>query len=453
MRRRSSRALLFSIFCLHTLSFARESEGYHSLGPQPELTPQSAIKQAYVSRSSLEANEYSAWTHRIEERIALSDLLPHIKMENFFMTGTPGTFGKHEAEIVVTQRIIDLGGPLYQHSIARQKTHIAELEGLLQEDSVRHEVELGMLEVWRLQRKQDFVKAAAEAADQKLLLETHRGAVGELDIPALADVQARHKRIMAEVANYLSEARQSRIDLRSALERKTDQKLDPQAMESFVASSLEQATTASLPYYLDQALCSRKEIFIKDEEIHEQEYQEVLFARAYWPRLSFWARLNRSGIAGLFQEPIATVSGTGLGIDPPDTIVRTIWRVGARLDWEFDGFEAMHEVKATEFRTHRLLAERRDVLRQVRQEVEEGYETMQRKMNDLEASQDRLVAAEKSYNKQRVERQVGLITQTVFAKAQSDFEEAKFNEEETRIKVANAQRELAVRSGYLECVG
>ena len=475
------------VFVIFTVIYSAASTliySYQRLGKdallyteQSSLNPEQAVQQAYQYRSSLDAYEHQIQSLRLEERVALSGLLPQINVENYFSTGTFGTVGKHEACLEIVQQLINFGGPLYEHSVARQRTIASEYQALLHADNIRSNVEQSMLEVWRLQRKKQYVDATVTASGKRFIQQAHRGGVGDLDMPAVGQVQAEYKRVMASAANYLSDKRKAGSDLERSME--VGGNIDPIAMNDFVEKSLGLATSYSMGFYLDQAFHNRKELFIKNEQIIEKEYQESLFARSYIPSVSFYVRMNHSAAAGLFQDvsTIPTVTRiasttncagqtvcdsddlftddevtTVVAVPPAELAVNTIWRLGIRLDWQFDGFAAIHQTMATDYLLHKDFAERRDLMRIIKNEVEVEYEQLQQKLNDLDASLEAFDAAERIYNKHSAEFQAGLITDIDMAEAVRDFEKAQFDKEEAQIKIADSHRELLARCGYPDIV-
>ena len=419
------------------------------------LSIERAFRCALINRSNLRARAHEIRQREFEQYTELGELLPEITVENFFLTGTPGTFGKHEIDINVKQRLVDFGGVLHGYSAARELTRVSEYECQLARDVVQRDVEKSFLQLWRLQREQIAVKARLCASDKKRWQAESRGQVGEVDCAEVAQELAKDAQIFAEAKNYTDDVFVGEQRVSRSLESEFDGNFDDCSVQAFVERSIACSDMYSLDFYLERSRWNRKEILIKDAQVCSEEHRVTHEASTYLPTLSFMARFNRSGISALFSRngtPVdpATCQGCCAVRDTRGVTTRSIWRLGVQLDWKFDGLVAVHRTSAAQESVARLLAERRDVVCDVRLEVEEGYATVQQSRNDMEAAREEYRAAEQTYALREAEFAVGLITKVDFAAAQRDFEDTKFALEKSEITVAGSYRDLLFRSGYPE---
>jgi len=468
-----SRAMIFcTMFSAYVTAGARDEL---TLSCRPSAVSE-LIHAALTNRSSLLARLYETKQRELESFAVLSGYLPQISLNAAVMRGsrdivlnaaesrvvykmlpsgeivldpaksrsvfeTVSVFSKNKLYLRATQKLIDFAGPGQQYRIARQSKRIAEIDELLQADSVRYEVERDLIRMWKLTNKRCFIGSLGMAADSAIGREEERYAVGILDVPTIWGSRARFASIEAEIGRYKDDMSEALSNLSSSTELACPGPIDNNATHFFVDTALNFAQQHDLCFYLEQAEQNRKELQIREEQIIQAQYEEDFYKKSYLPTVNLALQVDRGGIISWFS-PAEFASNTLTRRRRP------LWSVAIEFDWAFDGMANAHRARAAEYGVSRAIMEKNDTRRLVRQEIENSHAELGRRQKSMDAAQEALVAAQKTFAKQEAQYTLGLTSYVDFDIARQTLERADYDLLEAKSETAVAARELLFRSGY-----
>jgi len=415
------------------------------------LTIDQACRAALFGRSSQKSREYETRKRKADSLAVLSGYLPQISLSTAYITGSRSdtilrervsVFAKNRTYLRAQQRLIDFAGPVQRYRIAQQDTSIAMLNELLDGDKIHWEVERDFITLWKLHHKKPFIAALGKSASSMLNTEENRGCLGLLDYPSVTKAQALFARDHTLVARYTDDMQESWSNLQASIDQEINAPLSDEETSLFVERSIWFGLEHDLPFYLRQAQCYRKELQVKEEEIRREQMREELYLKSYLPTVSAYVQLDRGGLISWFSPVGISAGGDVRRRKAP------LWQCGVEFNWEFDGLANAHRAVGAQESVAKAIMERNDTLRIIRREVESGHAHLERKVKDLAAAEQAMIAAEQTYKKEQSRLDLGLLSKPAFDAAQQAVEQARYALIEAKSEAALASQELLYKCGY-----
>ncbi len=423
--------IIIFLFCLLFLLvlYAKKDRD----APITKLSLDVALKTAYKERSSLQSRKYRTKQQMDLEWVALSSYFPQANFRTEVNKTARNLLPKHQTFISISQVIINVS-PLLRNKVEKQNTKIAKLDEEFHKDLIQFETETSYIDLWDIVKQHNVTRAIEYSAEKQIAQAETQDMVGLLNSTEWLDEVARFEEDMAAVKSYKDNLSRAYYTLERAIEEKITMPLHDHATAQFIRYSINSARRHPLDYYLKKAMLHRKEISIVETEIKREEYLEKLFGYSYIPTVSFFFDISNGTFFSLFDN----------GVD------QTFWQVGLRFGWNFDGLGNAHRSNAAHNSILERTFEKKNVIIQIKLEVEIAYYDLQDLLKRLKAAKIRIKQAEQEYLQRTAQLKVGDISLDDFAIAERNWQQAQFDLLDLKVSNARKYRELLFRCGYPE---
>lgn len=395
------------------------------------LSLDAALKTAYKKRSSLQSRKYRIRQQMNLEWVELSSYFPQASFRTEVNKAARNLLPIHQTFISINQRIFDISIPI-RSKVAQQNTEITKLDKELHKDLIKFETETSYLDLWKIVQQHNAVSAIEYSAAKQMAQAETQDMIGLLNTTQQLDAIAIFAEDMATVEGYKDNLSRTYYTLERAIEKKITTPLHDHTTERFIKHAINAAQKHQLDYYLKKALINRKEIPIVETEIKREEYLKKLFGYSYVPSASFFFDVSNGTFFSLFEG----------GVD------QTFWQIGIRFAWNFDGLRGAHNSNAAHDSMLERTLEKRNIISQIKLEVEIEYYELKQLLKQLKAVENRFNQAAEEYKQQSVQFDIGEISSDEFAIAERNWQQTQFTLLDVKVQNARKYRELLFKCGY-----
>ncbi len=425
---------LFNLQCMLVLQAKHDLHAKHDQNaPGINISLDEALKTAYKERSSLQSRKYRIRQQMDLEWVELSSYFPQASFRTEVNKAARNLLPIHQTFISINQRIFDVSIPI-RSKVAQQNTEITKLDKELHKDLIKFETETSYLDLWNIVQQHNAISAIEYSAAKQIAQAETQDIIGLLNTTQQLDAIAIFSEDIATVESYKDNLSRAYYTLERAIEEKITTPLHDHTTERFIKHAINAAQRHSMDYYLKKALLHRKEIPIVETEIKREEYLNKLFGYSYVPSASFFFDVSNGTFFSLFDG----------GVD------QTFWQIGIRFAWNFDGLGNAHRSNAAHDSMLERTLEKRNIISQIKLEVEIAYHELQQLLKQLKAIENRFNQAKEEYKQQSVQFNVGEISSDEFAVAERNWQQAQFSLLDVKVQNARKYRELLFRCGYPE---
>lgn len=386
---------------------------------------------AVKNRSDVVAWDWHIQALHEEEWVAISGYMPQITVAGLFQTSQANILPKKQGVLTVDQLIYSAAGPQLALEQACARKRIAELQKEDTEADVLNQVRKSFMGYWLQLRGtplQDAIQKSAPFRYSNAVTAQKVGALSELDLYA---AQTRLSRAMTEVAVWNTTTEKNKALLTTAVEKPVERIINPDVLK-LLGQTINAVGAIPLADYIDDAMKNRWELPILDEEIELADIAARKALYSYIPTLS----LNANFYQSRYHNPLTQL----LDFFP--------WNVSLQISWQFDGFSNLAQMHSANAQRLEKICTKKRTEFAIRQEVQSAYYDFK---NDVEQLKRETIINQEEYKKYLRNKKaydVGLISETDFATALVEWENAKFQLAKKTSDTSLAYEDLIFQAGY-----
>jgi outer membrane protein TolC len=416
---------------------------------QQPLNIFTAVDTGYTHRPDLKKLWRDIRSGTELERSALAGYMPHIQVEAGAGKASGGNFfvPRRFATLYFTQLLYSPAGPIQLYRIAQRDTRILELKYILHKETIRFQVETGLLDLWYAQQKSQLVREYDSTSKVVYAQQEHEHNLGLSDKETWMRQTADFMLARSRVTKYIDELTLSSAKLESSvgITCSPSTSIDSESVTSLIDRALQEANARPADVYYRLALENRKELRVADELIKKETAWQRYYAKSYFPSISLYTNVVKYSFNGGLQ--VEGLGATGSALNKLFSF-KTGWNAGFKFDWQFDGLENMFNSCASEERSYSAMMDRIDKIVKIKEEVESNHARLLILCKEFKASQADYARAANEIALKRKQHEVGLISAVDLKQAETIWLKAQYDYLTSKVNVAKQYQRLLYSCGY-----
>jgi len=402
------------------------------------LTIPLATEIAFHARPTLKKFDWEIDAAENVIHAALAGYLPHVFVDTKTGTSAESFFSpQHSVNISMQQLLYSLAGPIQERQIARRDLCALCWRKELEYDRIRHETELSIFDLWNINKKEGFAHWLNIAAYSYINQQAHSHDLGLINLDTWLASVAEFRNAEAIVKEYADQETIARTNVARSLGIDTANNLIlTNATDNYIQHIISIKNCYTPEEYYAMALINRKELSANDAEIQREYYKEQLFKRSYFPVIGLFMDMIRYR----YKNESTTVADT--------SILRTGWRLGFQMTWEFDGLANVFNATIAEDTAFALTMQRLELTEQIKQDVNNSESALQISLKDLAAQEAQYRQAKNAFILRQEEYAIGLISAVELKEAVARWESAQYDLVDKQTTVAKRHSDLLFACGY-----
>lgn len=383
---------------------------------------------ARAHRSDVTSLEYDIVRALQKENIALSGLFPTATINGVKQQQRGDFWPDAQVTLSLTQSIYETAGPLTEWLLAQTETELARWskENLL--DDTRYEVGQNFLSYRNALLKEPLNTAldtSSKEQFEKAKTDYSQGLISRVEFEK---EQANFETAQSKVMSYTNEVSITKEGLALASERPIDGPVRPVDSLIFYHHLVEGLKPYKPGDFVIEALSCRKELKVIDQQIAAATINKDIARYSYVPTIEFVA-----DIAHVWGPPIYESTHP--------------YRFGLSFNWNFD-LGNLFRFRSAEADRLKAVFDRKRSEFAIENEVRTDCDQLEILTKDVVAVKEKTNAARITFERSKKEHEIGLLSDVDFKKAQTEWEQAQFNLEDTITKAGQKHEELLWATGY-----
>lgn len=389
---------------------------------------QDIYEYARAHRSDLTSIEYDITRALQNENIALSGLFPLVTLNGTKQQQRGDIWANGQVVLGLSMSIYEPAGPMARWWLAQTETDLIRWSKENLFDDIRYEIGQSFFSYRNMLNKKSLTTALDQSSREqfeKAKASYKQGVISDVEFE---QARALFENTQSRVRSYSNDISISKNNLALASERSIDGPVDKLSSEKLYSHLLEAVAPYTPDKFVIEALACRKELRVADQQIAAEIIKKDIARYSYIPTVKFVANLER-----LWGPPLYETTHP--------------YFFGISIDWTFD-LGNLFRFRSAEASRLKAVFDRKRAEFSIENEVRTACDQLEIVVKDVVAVRAKLEEARITFERNKREHEIGLLSDIDFKRAETEWEQAQFNLEDTITKAAQKHEELLWDTGY-----